>query len=103
MFGLKSGWDASKVGNRSATVCFKELQARLLKAGVTMELDDLMSCVAFVWAVARNGGKVLSQGDLLVADKINPMSQQLSEAWLTLSESVFAITDFLVQTRGLQQ
>ena len=100
---VKSGWDASKVGDRNATLCFTDLLTQLSKAGVTMGLDELMSCVAFVWATSRNGGKVLAQGDLLVADKINPMSKQLSEVWNTLAESVVATTEYLTQVRGLQQ
>jgi hypothetical protein len=98
---VKSGWQPEKTGNRSASACFETLRKGLEQVGLELTLDDLMSGIAFVWAVAFNGGKVLSQRDLLDAKAIRPMAQQLCDEWETLERSVLTISE-AVHRRGLQ-
>lgn len=98
---VKSGWQPDKVENRSASACFETLRRQLKDLGVDLSLDDLMSGIAFVWSVLFNGGKVLSQRDLLDAKAIRPMAHQLSEEWNALEKSLRATTE-AIQQRGLE-
>lgn len=98
---VKSGWQAEKTGDRSASECFEALRRCLRDLGVDLTLDDLMAGIAFVWSVAYNGGKVLSQRDLLDAKAIRPMAQQLSDDWNALEQSIVTATE-AIQKRELQ-
>lgn len=98
---VKSGWQPDKVNHRSASECFETLRKQLKELGLDLSLDDLMSGIAFVWAVLYNGGKVLSQRDLLDARAIRPMAQQLSDEWNDLERSLRATSE-VIQSRGLE-
>jgi Protein of unknown function DUF262 len=99
---VKTFWDSSTTADQSAATCFRDLQDKLGECGLKLGLDDLMSGVAFIWAVTQNAGKVLSQGDLLVESKVKPLAKQVSETWLALSASIMSTTEFILQKRGVQ-
>lgn len=85
---LKVGWIAEKTSNRAAQKCFKDLQDELKSSGLELDIDDLVAAVSFIWAVSHNGGKVLTNRDLLQGDIIRPMAATLSADWELLAAAV---------------
>jgi len=98
---VKVNWDASKTDNRGAAECF-QLLADALKDEykVTVSLDELVSAVSLLWAIHFNGGRVLSNADLLKGATIRPMAQQLAEHWTRVTQAVKDVMA-AVQKRGL--
>lgn len=97
---LKVGWLPDKTSNRSAQKCFKDLQAELNSQGLELDIDGLVSSVSFIWAVIHNGGKVLTNRDLLQGDIIRPMGATLSGDWDLLAATISNVAR-IVKERGL--
>lgn len=101
---VKTGWQPDKVANRNATACFTSLGKRLKDVGVDLgiekSLDDLMSGISFIWSVARNTGKLLTQRDLLDSRAVRPMASQVAEIWNDLEASMLRTSE-LIQQRSL--
>jgi hypothetical protein len=89
---LKYGWDEQKTSTHTAQQCFNNLQEDLKGNGLDLHIDTLVAAVSFIWAVAKNGGRVLTNRDLLQGDIIKPMAGELSEMWSTLSTTVSDVT-----------
>jgi hypothetical protein len=87
---LKIGWQTDLTDGKNATKCFEELGVELEGQRLGVSVEDLIAGVSFVWSVAYNGGKPLSNNDLLHGETIRPMAAQLSTNWGALVE---AITD----------
>ncbi len=98
---LKVGWDATATGGKSAGACFEQLLDDLAGKGLTMAMDDLVGTVSVVWAVTRNGGKLLDNSDLLKGHIIRPMANALASDWTRLSQAILNCTDAVVD-RDLQ-
>ncbi len=92
---LKVGWVKERTAGRSAYDCFKELREELKTTGLDLEIDDLISAVSFVWAVVHNGGKLLTNRDLLQGDIIRPMGADLSAEWELLATTVLDVASSL--------
>jgi Protein of unknown function DUF262 len=77
-----------KVGWALAQSSFADLQEDLKANGLELDIDDLVSAVSFMWAVAHNDGKVLTNRDLLQGDIIRPMAATLAQDWAAVSSAI---------------
>jgi hypothetical protein len=82
---IKTGWDASKTGDRTAGRCFEELNEALAEEGVAIDIDELVGLVSAMWSVLHRDGALLSSTDLLRGEKVRPMAQDLVKSWETVS------------------
>jgi hypothetical protein len=84
---IKTGWDASKTGNRAAGNCFEELSESLSAEFVSLNIDQLVGAVSAMWAVLHRDGALLTDDDLLRGEKVRPMAQDLVVNWDTVSSN----------------
>jgi hypothetical protein len=84
---VKTGWDASKTGNRTAGQCFDELSESLAAEGVSLDIDALVGVVSAMWSVIHRDGVLLTAKDLLRGEKVRPMAQDLVRDWDTVSSN----------------
>ncbi|WP_375743665.1 DUF262 domain-containing protein [Corallococcus interemptor] len=96
---IKTGWDASKTGNRTAGRCFEELNEALAKEGVNIDIDALVGSVSAMWSVLHGDGALLTATDLLRGEKVRPMAQDLVKSWETVSTNAIEGAQ-LVDDRG---
>ncbi|WAM28310.1 DUF262 domain-containing protein [Myxococcus sp. NMCA1] len=82
---IKTGWDASKTGNRTAGRCFEELSKALAEENVNIDIDALVGSVSAMWSVLHGSGALLTATDLLRGEKVRPMAQDLVKSWETVS------------------
>ncbi|WP_037583822.1 hypothetical protein [Stigmatella aurantiaca] len=82
---IKTGWDASKTGNRTAGRCFEELSEALAEEKVNIDIDALVGSVSAMWSVLHGDGALLTATDLLRGEKVRPMAQDLVNSWETVS------------------
>lgn len=99
---LKVGWDQTKTTPKSAGECFHALLDELTTRDLSIEMDDLVNSISFLWSVRFNTGKLIDNRDLLKGGVIKPMASALSENWKTLSEAILKVTD-VVATRALER
>jgi len=90
---LKSNWDSAATDGKSARVCFEELREELASTNLSIEMDDLISAVSFLWSVNFNSGKLLANRDLLQGTTIRPMAVDLSRGWRIVREAILAVTE----------
>ena len=82
---IKTGWDASQTGNRTAGKCFEELNDALADEGVRIDIDALVGAISAMWSVLHRGGSLLTANDLLRGEKVRPMAQDLVASWETVA------------------
>ena len=97
---LKVGWDLSKTESKTAGECFQALLDELAERDLSLEMDDLVGAVSFLWGVRYNSGKLIDNRDLLKGGVIKPMASALSEGWTTISAAVVSTMD-VVKDRHL--
>lgn len=98
---IKTGWDASKTGNRTAGRCFEELNEALAEEGVSIDIDALVGSVSAVWSVLHRDGALLTATDLLRGEKVRPMAQDLVKSWDTVALNAIEGAQ-LVDDRGFR-
>lgn len=98
---IKTGWDASKTGNRTAGKCFEELGEALGDEGVMLDIDALVGAVSAMWSMLYRNGTLLSANDLLRGDKVRPMAQDLVTSWDTVASNALEGAQ-LVGDRGFR-
>jgi len=98
---IKTGWDASKTGNRTAGRCFEELNEALAEEGVSIDIDALVGSVSAVWSVLHRDGALLTATDLLRGEKVRPMAQDLVKSWDTVASNAIEGAQ-LVDDRGFR-
>jgi len=100
---IKTGWDASKTGNRTAVRCFEELNEALAgpQVRIDIDMDALVGSVSAMWSVLHREGVLLSAADLLRGEKVRPMAQDLVTNWDTVALNVIEGAQ-LVLDRGFQ-
>lgn len=99
---LKVGWDLTKTGSKTAGECFQALLNELATRELSIEMDDLVSAVSFLWGVRFNSGKLIDNRDLLKGGVIKPMASSLSESWKTISDAILSAMD-IVKNRELER
>jgi hypothetical protein len=98
---LKIGWKKDHTDGRLATECLESLASELKDADLPIAIDDLVSAVSFVWAVAFNGGRLLGNDDLMKGDAIRPMAEAVSEHWSLVVDAAVTVSTH-VRDRGLR-
>lgn len=98
---IKTGWDASKTGNRTAGACFEELREALAQEDVVIDIDALVGMVSAMWSVLARDGQLLTANDLLRGEKVRPMAQDLVSRWETICANATDGAD-VVDGRGLR-
>jgi len=98
---LKVGWDLSKTASKTAGECFQALLDELADRELSIEMDDLVGAVSFLWSVRYNTGKLIDNRDLLKGNVIKPMASALSESWKSISDAVVSATE-TVNNRQLE-
>ncbi len=98
---IKTGWDASKTGNRTAGKCFDELGESLSEEGVSLDIDALVGAVSAMWSVLHRDGSLLTANDLLRGEKVTPMAQDLVRIWDTVASNTIDGAQ-LVEDRGFR-
>lgn len=98
---IKTGWDASKTGNRTAGRCFEELNEALTEEGVDIDIDALVGSVSAMWSVLHRHGALLTANDLLRGEKVRPMAQDLVKSWEAVSANAIEGAQ-LVDDRGFR-
>lgn len=84
---IKTGWDASKTGNRTAGKCFDDLGESLAAERVKLDIDALVGAVSAMWSVLDRGGDLLTSNDLLRGEKVRPMAEDLVQRWETVASN----------------
>ncbi|MFV8754822.1 DUF262 domain-containing protein [Nannocystaceae bacterium ST9] len=98
---IKTGWDASKTGNRTAGRCFEDMNEALTEAGVSLDIDALVGSVSAMWSVLHRDGALLTANDLLRGEKVRPMAQDLVKSWDTIASNAIEGAQ-LVNDRGFR-
>lgn len=98
---LKIGWKSEHTDGKGATACLEALKARVADLDLNVAMDDLVSAISFVWAVAFNDGKLLNNDDLMKGEAIRPMAALVSEHWHVVTEAVATVSTH-VRDRGLR-
>lgn len=94
---MKVGWNHDRTEGRSATQCFDDLQEELNRFQLSLSVEDLVAAVTFMWAVEFNGGRLLSNNDLLKGDTIRPMAEHISAHWDLVVESISRVSELLMR------
>jgi hypothetical protein len=97
---LKVGWDSGATGGLGAGECFEKLLADLAARKVSIDMDDLVGAVSFIWSVCYNDGQILANRDLLRGATIRPMASKLAQRWNEIRRAVVEGAD-IVSDRGL--
>ena len=98
---LKIGWNTAVTQGNSASRCFELLGEKLQTDDLSLSTEDLVSAVSVLWAVIFNGGKLLTNNDLLKADVIRSMAGNISENWSVVEEAMEDVSE-IVRARGLR-
>jgi hypothetical protein len=88
---LKIGWNTASTKNESARICIERLREQVEELGVSLATEDVVSAISFIWAVSFNGGRLLSNNDLMKGEAIRPMAKNISEHWAILEEAAIRI------------
>lgn len=97
---LKVGWDPKQTDGKNAGQCLDNLKESLDEKGFHVEIDEMVRLISFVWAVDKNGGKLLDSKDLLKGDIVKSMASFVANAWKRL-ESRMEIGADLIKERDL--
>jgi hypothetical protein len=94
---IKSGWaESATPGSKGAGECFSELATALeAKASIKLDTDSLVSGVCILWGICFNGGKLLSNSDLLKGDQTRPMAAQIAKEWPQLSTAILEVSQMI--------
>jgi hypothetical protein len=98
---LKIGWKTESTQNESAKDCIDALVEQLDQLSLPVSVEDVVSAISLVWSVAFNGGKLLSNDDLMKGDAIRPMAANVSENWNLVVEAATRICTY-ARDRGLR-
>ncbi|MDD9965551.1 MAG: DUF262 domain-containing protein [Myxococcales bacterium] len=84
---IKTGWNASKTGSRTAGKCFDDLQDGMANEGVSIDTDALVGAVSAMWSILYRSGSLLTANDLLRGEKVRRMAEDLVENWDTVASN----------------
>ncbi|CAK0740020.1 DUF262 domain-containing protein [Gammaproteobacteria bacterium] len=99
---LKIGWNPAQTGNRTAGQCLKEMQSVFRDCGLTVDMDEMVRLISFVWSVEARKGKLLESRDLLKGEIVRSMAGNLAERWNVLELNFRRGAD-LIKNRDLSE
>lgn len=98
---LKVGWQPHLTDGKTAGRCLDELKAALAESGFTLETDEIVRLISFVWAVEnRRQGSLLDSKDLLKGDVVRSMAAVVATSWKEWEPSFIKCAE-LIKKRGL--
>jgi hypothetical protein len=97
---LKVGWMPQLTEGKTAGRCLDELKTGLIDLGFTLETDEIVRLIAFVWAVEHRQGNLLDSKDLLKGDVVRSMAADVATSW-TKWQPCFIRCAELIKKRGL--
>ena len=92
---LKIGWEQDETDHKTAGACLEELREELAYLGMTVELDEIVRLISFMWAVEFREGVLLDSKDLLKGEIIRPMAASIARAWKSLQNHIWESADLL--------
>jgi hypothetical protein len=98
---LKIGWDTAATSNESAKACIDSLAQQMEDLALPLSVEDVISAISFVWATSFNGGKLLSNNDLMRGEAIRPMADNVSKNWYLVVDAATRVSA-QVRDRGLR-
>ncbi|WP_316170076.1 DUF262 domain-containing protein [Bradyrhizobium sp. SZCCHNRI1058] len=98
---LKIGWNAASTEGMGARACIESLRDHLASLAISLIDEDVISAISFVWSISFNGGRLLTNNDLIKGETIRPMASDISSNWNLLFEAVTRVCE-LAQERGLR-
>jgi hypothetical protein len=98
---LKIGWNTEATDNKSAKACIDELTQQLNDLALPVGVEDVISGITFVWSTSFNGGKLLTNNDLMRGDAIRPMAANVSKNWHLVVDAAIRISAH-AKDRGLR-
>ena len=85
---LKVGWLPALTGYHSAGDCINELKDCLSVLKESLDTDEVVRLISFIWSINHRDGKLLDAKDLLKGDVIRPMAANLSQDWNRLMSCI---------------
>jgi hypothetical protein len=85
---LKVGWDKSKTYYKAASLCLNELIEIFRENRISVEMDEIVRLISFIWSVDNREGLLLDSKDLLKGDIIRPMASEVSSNWINITKSI---------------
>jgi hypothetical protein len=98
---LKIGWNTEATENQSAKRCIDALAQLLDDLALPFSVEDVISAVSFVWSTSFNGGKLLTNNDLMRGEAIRPMAANVSKNWHLVVDAATRISAH-AKDRGLR-
>ncbi len=81
---LNVGWEPTKTDGKAAGECLAELQVTLSDSGFTLETDEIVRLISFIWSVENRGGRLLDSKDLLKGEIVRSMARAVASTWNSL-------------------
>lgn len=85
---LKVGWDKSNTNDKPASLCLSELSETFSENNISVEIDEMVRLISFIWSVDSRKGTLLDSKDLLKGDIIRPMANVVSSNWENITKTV---------------
>lgn len=97
---LKVGWAPSSTNGKTAGQSLESLKSTLEEVGFSLEIDEIVRLVSFLWAVEYRDGNLLDSKDLLKGDIVRPMANSIASKWGQLKPRLERGAD-LIKERNL--
>jgi len=97
---LKVGWVPIETEGKPAGQCLEELKAALGDRGFSLEMDEIVRLISFVWAVENRNGNLLDSKDLLKGDIVRSLASDTAKQWTRLKPNLERAAE-LVRDREL--
>ncbi len=81
---LKVGWVSAQTGGKTAGQCLEELKSALVDHGFSLETDEIVRMISFIWSVEQRGGSLLDSRDLLKGEIVRSMATSVASIWSRL-------------------
>jgi len=89
---LKINWNNSATEGKGAQESIEELLEDLVRVGLSIEAEDAISAISFIWSSTFGNGQVLKNSDLVRGDRIRPMAGEVSNSWLLFREAIQTVS-----------
>jgi hypothetical protein len=92
---LKVGWDKSKTEDKPASLCLNKLVETFTDNNISVEIDEIVRLISFIWSVDTRKGTLLDSKDLLKGDIIRPMANFVSHNWVYITKYIINSIEIL--------
>lgn len=99
---LKVGWVPTQTDGKAAGQCLEELKSAFGDRGFSLETDEIVRLISFIWAVEHRDGNLLDSKDLLKGEIVRSMATSLASIWKRLKLGLERGAD-LIKERDLPE